>query len=238
MIDPEIPISKIFHAYRRYWWLAVGVFIAGMALGLLLPAQFNHDISVATFSFPVLVREQVSPEWKEDDDYALLSFTHTWLSDAWEKAASAAFPDGRHQVIFEKDYYSFIVEQEHRSIDLAEMQRLANEIYNSFQSQFIEESPSRQIVVVDHATCLTDAAQEVMIECVPATQAIVGLADSETLSLGKYLWVGELGEVSEQMKMPYTRFVPMFAAGICAEMGLCMLLLLDLARRYSAERGA
>lgn len=232
MIHTEIPIGFIFQKYRKFWWLLVITFVVGAGIGYLLPESLRSEVTVAKFSLPVVVREQPVTQWKEEDTYALMGFTKAWLDHTWETLAQGAFPDAAAYCVLQKDTYTFAVERQGGLLDTVTMNQIAQALTASFQDAFFTEGGSDLLLSsVQNTACLSDAAKSGMVECIPFTETATSSLETASFGLAEFLWVGDASAVTIEEKMPYNRYIQAFAGGVCAEMALLFVFLLDLTRR-------
>lgn len=226
-------MKDIFQAYRNYWWVVLAVFVVGSLIGFFFPGKLQVDIAVTEFSLPVVIREQTSTNWKEEDTYALIGFVNAWLNHEWTQLSRQTFPDATANVILRKDTYYFSLEQNGKGPDPDAVNLLATELFSSFITAFIEDSGNVEIHKVENAACLTDAGRQTMVSCIPLTDGIESWIKKDVFDLGAFLWVGELSSVQTVQKFNHLRYLQTIAGGLCAIMTLALYFLVDLTRKYA-----
>lgn len=236
MMNPEISVSDVYQTYKPLWWLLVVLFLVGGIVGILTPKLLTDDILVGEFSMPVVIREQNTPYWQEEDDFALLGFVHAWLSNEWHLLTNDHFPDARALVLLKNETFQFLLEQEQPLVDDGRMDKIADELLNNFQKDFFELPGEEVAAVAENTGCLTDASRESMVECIPVTPGISDIIRSDTFEMGDFLWVGERSDVQVSPKYTSGNLLRFLAGSICAEALFFLVLLLDLTNRSMRGR--
>ncbi len=233
MKSPEISIREIFQAYRSYWWVVVVVFLVGSLIGFLLTVLLPVDVTITEFSLPVVILEQTSTNWKEEDTFAMIGFVKAWFDHRWEWLVKDRYPAAEASVVLRKDTYFFIMEENGKISDPETIHQLAEELFTAFQNEFMDNSGNSMIIKVANQACLTDAAQQALVVCTPMINGMENSLGEGSFDLSAFLWIGEVSEVQTIPKVPYIRYLQMIAAGLCAEMSLVIYMLVDLTRKYA-----